>query len=135
MIKGVGQKGFILPGVEGLIMIGGLMVSVTLLSLNSARMKSRDAKRMADTRQIAAALELYYNDRQAYPGSLNELTPNYIGILPTAPKPQDGTCTAEQNEYKYTNMGKEKYEFTFCLGNITSGYQAGPRTLSEAGIK
>ncbi len=135
MIKRAGQNGFILPGVEGLIMIGGLMISVTLLSLNSARMKSRDAKRMADTRQIAAALELYYNDLQTYPRSLNELAPNYIGVIPTAPKPQDGTCSAEQNEYKYIKISKDKYEFTFCLGANTSGYQAGQRILSQSGIK
>ena len=116
-------------------MVAGLTVSIALLSLNSARAKSRDAKRMADTRQIAAALELYYNDSQTYPKSLKELSPNYIGIVPTAPKPQDGSCSAEQNEYKYEKISKDKYEFTFCLGANTSGYQAGLRTLSRSGIE
>jgi Tfp pilus assembly protein PilE len=90
MIKRSGQKGFILPGVEGLIMIGGLMVSVTLLSLNSARMKSRDAKRMADVRQMASALELYYNDKTSYPNSLKDLTVSYH-------EAHRGNCNLEKN--------------------------------------
>ena len=135
MIKRSGQKGFILPGVEGLIMIGGLMVSVTLLSLNSARMKSRDAKRMADVRQLASALELYYYDKNSYPNSLSELTPIYIGIIPTAPKPPDGTCTLEQNEYSYKKTAADKYRLTFCLGAVTQGYAQGNRTLTQAGVE
>jgi Tfp pilus assembly protein PilE len=135
MMKREGQKGFILPGVEGLIMIGGLMVSVALLSLNSARMKSRDAKRMADVRQMASALELYYNDKTSYPNSLKDLTPNYIGVIPTPPQPPDGTCTQEQNEYSYKKTATDKYRLTFCLGAVTQGFSEGARTLTQVGIE
>ena len=41
-----------------------------LSSFDSARGKSRDAKRLADARQIQTALELYYNDCARYPEAL-----------------------------------------------------------------
>jgi hypothetical protein len=39
------EKGFIIfPGLEGLAIIAGTVASVVLLTLNSARLKSRDEK-------------------------------------------------------------------------------------------
>ena len=61
------QKGFTLIELLVVIAIIGLLASVVLLSLNSARQKSRDAKRLADVRQIASAFELYFNDCGGYP--------------------------------------------------------------------
>ncbi len=67
ILRNTKQKGFTLIELLVVIAIIGLLASVVLLSLNSARQKSRDAKRLADVRQIASALELYYNDCQSYP--------------------------------------------------------------------
>ncbi len=61
------QKGFTLIELLVVIAIIGLLASVVLLALNSARSKSRDAKRVADIRQMASGLELYYNDCNSYP--------------------------------------------------------------------
>ncbi len=130
------QKGFIIiPGLEGLAMVAGVLASVVLLTLNSARLKSRDAKRLADVRQTASGLKLYYNDFESYPNKLNILEPTYFGVIPTAPEPADGTCTPEQNQYTYIKLSKDKYTLTFCLGQTTAGYKSGVRTLSETGIK
>lgn len=102
--------------------------------LQEARSLSRDAKRLADVRQLASAAELYFNDNEHYPTDLEELIPTYIGALPVVPTPQDGTCTAEQNKYSYKGNGKT-YALSFCLGNTTGGYSPGPHVLSEQGIR
>ncbi len=95
----------------------------------------RDDKRLADIRQMASALELYYNDYNAYPQYLQNLSPNYLYTLPATPTPIDGNCTAVQSVYTYTRYTPSHYTLTFCLGAQTGGYSSGPRTLSEAGIQ
>lgn len=62
-------KGFTLIELLVVIAIIGLLSSVVLASLNTARMKSRDAKRLSDMHQMQIALELYYNSFGRYPGS------------------------------------------------------------------
>lgn len=112
----------------------GLFASVVLLSLNSARIKSRDAKRVADVRVIQSGLELYYNDHQGYPASLSALEgAEYKLAVPVAPTPPDGTCTSEQNAYKYKFINKEEYMLNFCLGAETAGLAAGPHIVSPEG--
>lgn len=125
------QSGFI----EAMAMLAGLLVSVTLLSLNSARAKSRDAKRISDVRMIASVNELYFFDKNSYPENLEQAVPMYISILPNAPEPQDGTCTPEQNRYKYRQLSKENYWLTFCLGQPIGGYSGGVHTLTPKGIE
>lgn len=165
-LRNKNQKGFTLIELLVVIAIIGLLASVVLLALNSARQKSRDAKRLADVRQLASALELYFNDKSAYPtgsasvasggallGAANTvnnpapLTPTYIGLVPTAPGPQD-TCSGANcdtacttngkgsNAYWYeTNTTGSTYTLTFCLGAATGGYNGGQRVLTPAGIQ
>ncbi len=116
------------------IMLLGLVSSVILLLLNSARTKSRDNTRIAQIAQIRSALELYHNDRETYPNNLNLLSPNYIDPLPIAPVPSDGSCTPEQNDYSYTLYNKDSYGLTFCLGNQSGKYPAGVKLLTPQGI-
>lgn len=61
--------GFTLIELLIVIAIIGLLSSVVLASLNSARAKSRDAKRRADLRQLSIALEMYFDDNNGYPSS------------------------------------------------------------------
>ena len=93
-----------------------------------------DARRLGDIRQMASALELYFNDKNSYPTSLNQLAPTYIGAIPTPPK-ASGTCSGQDNAYTYTKLASGKYQLTFCLGQTTGGYAAGKHILSEVGIK
>ncbi|OGF31319.1 hypothetical protein A3H09_03530, partial [Candidatus Falkowbacteria bacterium RIFCSPLOWO2_12_FULL_45_13] len=61
------QKGFTLIELLVVIAIIGLLSTLAVVALNNARMKSRDAKRVSDIKQIQTALELYYNDANSYP--------------------------------------------------------------------
>ncbi|GIW68478.1 MAG: hypothetical protein KatS3mg099_426 [Candidatus Parcubacteria bacterium] len=60
-------SGFTLIELLVVIAIIGLLSSIVLASVNSARAKARDAKRVADLNQIRTALELYYADYGKYP--------------------------------------------------------------------
>ncbi len=61
------QKGFTLIELLVVIAIIGMLSSIVLGSLNSARQKARDAQRVSDLTQIRNALELYHSDNNSYP--------------------------------------------------------------------
>lgn len=63
------KKGFTLIELLVVIAIIGVLSSVVLASLNSARGKARDARRKQDIVQIQKALELYYDSYGGYPSS------------------------------------------------------------------
>ena len=61
------KAGFTLIELLVVIAIIGILSSVVLASLNTARAKSRDARRIADLSQIQKALELFYDANRQYP--------------------------------------------------------------------
>jgi prepilin-type N-terminal cleavage/methylation domain-containing protein len=139
-LKQNNQKGFTLIELLVVIAIIGLLASVVLLALNSARQKSRDAKRVADVRQIATALELFYDasvgGSNGYPGTAtfaSAIAPGYMGSVPTPPTPADGTC-ATPPVYNYTSTASTAYALVFCIGAQTGSLSAGTHTLSQTGI-
>ena len=88
------NSGFTLIELLVVIAIIGMLSSVVLASLNSARAKARDAKRIADLKELQKALEFYFDDNRQYPphdsgaevtSSLTELVSDYIPELPTDP--------------------------------------------------
>ncbi len=76
------NRGFTLIELLVVIAIIGILSSIVLVSLNSARQKGRDARRVGDLKQIQLAAGLYYNDESSYPPTLGDLVDGY---LPTAP--------------------------------------------------
>ncbi|MFN3301932.1 MAG: type II secretion system protein [Patescibacteria group bacterium] len=61
------KKGFTLIELLVVIAIIGILAAIGITALSSARAKARDAKRIADLKNIQAALELYFNDKGNYP--------------------------------------------------------------------
>jgi prepilin-type N-terminal cleavage/methylation domain-containing protein len=104
------KRGFTLIELLVVIAIIGLLSSVVFASLNSARGKARDARRIADVRQIERAIEMYYNDFGNYPvvggwqgtssgcyggAGIPGIVPTYISSMPMDPLPStasSGIC-------------------------------------------
>ncbi len=104
------RKGFTLIELLVVIAIIGLLSSVVLSSLNTARSKGRDARRISDVKQIQLALELYADQNLGrYPqtlctGTTGCIAPTYISTLPTDP--------STGANYAYAALGS----LTACTG-------------------
>ena len=84
--KKKGQRsGFTLIELLVVIAIIGVLASIVLASLNNARRKSRDARRVTDIKQLQLALELYFDSLTEYPDTLALLVPTYIPVEPKDP--------------------------------------------------
>jgi prepilin-type N-terminal cleavage/methylation domain-containing protein len=90
------ERGFTLIELLVVIAIIGILSSVVLASLNSARKKGRDARRISDIKQLQLALELFYDSNGSeYPDALSQLAPNFISVVPRDPQNVD---------YQYDNL-------------------------------
>ena len=79
------KKGFTLIELLVVIAIIGILSSIVLASLNTARQKSRDARRVADLKQLQLAMQLYYDANSSYPTTTAALAPTYIATIPKDP--------------------------------------------------
>lgn len=134
------QKGFTLIELLVVIAIIGLLSTLAVVALNNARMKSRDSKRVSDVKQLQTALELYYNDANAYPATLgtsiasNGVT--YMSAVPTNPAPvTDGDCAAGSVYTYAAGTNNTTYTLSYCLGGATGGVSSGIHTAYPGGIQ
>jgi len=140
------KAGFTLIELLVVIAIIGLLSTLSVLALNSARARARDAKRVADVRQIQTALEMYYNDAGTYPtGSVASGTAitygssTYMRAVPSAPLIADGACGISQDyTYEFRSVGGVtggSYTLKYCLGMSVNELPAGLNTATPAGMK
>lgn len=133
------RKGFTLVELLVVIAIIGLLATIAFIALNQARAKARDAKRVSDVRELASALELYYNDQTTpgYPAvdiptvmAAAILPATYVATVPQAPTPPDNpsgstVCTAGTgatdpdgtNNYVYESM-KSQQDQAACTATV-----------------
>jgi type II secretion system protein G len=136
------NKGFTLIELLVVIAIIGLLSTLSVVALNNAREKARNARRVADVKQIQTALELYYNDNNSYPdsndiyfgtGAIATNSVTYMTIVPANPQPrQDGSCT--NSDYQYTRTAANSYAIYYCLSENTGGITAGINFATPSGI-
>ena len=63
-------RGFTLIELLVVIAIIGLLASLSMIALNSAREKSRNSRRVSDMKQVQTALEMRFNDVHSYPDDI-----------------------------------------------------------------
>jgi type II secretion system protein G len=114
------KKGFTLVELLVVIAIIGILSSVVVVSLNSARSKARDTKRVADISNLRIALEAYYDSNSNYPTTLAVLkTGGFVSAVPI--DPQDGTA------YSYAALGSGTTCSSYHLGDtLENNVQTGP---------
>ncbi|MPZ35845.1 MAG: prepilin-type N-terminal cleavage/methylation domain-containing protein [Rhodospirillales bacterium] len=126
------RRGFTLMELLVVIAIIGVLSTVVFASLGGARAKARDARRLAEFRELEKALALYYLDAGSYPvtgtpswygscpgatagwglfdrttsganGWVPNLAPTYISVLPLDPRPTNASAHC----YIYRSNGAE----------------------------
>ena len=100
------QKSFTLVELLVVISIISLLASIVLVSLNSARLRARDARRLSDVRQLRSALELYFDrNNSSYPNTLGSLVPTFISTVPQNPSGASSSCSSSSGGYCYVAYG------------------------------
>lgn len=137
MTKFKKKSAFTLVELLVVIAIIGILSTLAVVALQSSRADSRDAKRLADVRQMQKALEMYFLENGTYPSDISSGIASgsavYMAQVPVAPTPADGSCTSEYNSYIYSSTGSS-YTLDFCLGSKTGEIDSGFRRATNEGI-
>jgi len=120
------------------IAIIGLLSTLSIVALNTSRSRARDARRVADMREIRTALEMYFTDMNQYPAqsiTMKRDDPDYTGsyclqasnagfsplpcnaangtifmsVVPFPPNPGDGVICNQANTYGW--IGNKNYYY------------------------
>lgn len=140
-MKKTNHKGFTLIELLVVIAIIGILSTLAVVALGNARVKSRDAKRVADVRQMMSALELYYNDAGGYPttpevvplGTIAYGSTTYMAVVPTNPSPMNDTPCPSTN-YVYSGVSGTTYTIKYCIGGKIGDLVAGTHTATPSGL-
>ena len=129
------KKGFTLIELLVVVALVALLASVILVSLNTARKRARDTRRIADLNQIRLALEMYYDTYGYYPPSgcgwdcngyrystagtswIPELvSDDFMSAVPVDPiNNLPGPWNAGRYSYAYGNVWRDTYGDSYDL--------------------
>jgi len=75
------NKGFTLIELLVVIAIIAVLASIVLVSLNTARIKGRDTRRIADIKSLQVAMEMYFDKNGKYPSPASDDATGAEGAL------------------------------------------------------
>jgi type II secretion system protein G len=79
------HRGFTLIELLVVVAIIGILATIALVSFRYSQLRTRDAERKSDLKQIASALELFYSDYKLYPSAQASGKIMACPYRPTAP--------------------------------------------------
>ena len=118
------KKAFTLVELLVVIAIIGILSTLSVVALNSARAKARDARRLSDIKQIRTALDMYYDSAGTYPTSLIPGSPLSYNGLDFLAKVPDDPLSSQHYIYAQTENG-QNYTISFTLETKSAGYEPG----------
>ena len=125
--KANSTAGFTLIELLVVVAIIGMPSSIVLASLNTARQKGRDVRRISDVKQLQLALELYFDSTGSYPAATSALTTG--GYISTIPKD-----LSDNTDYPYDQLGSGTgYEMCANLESSGSSVLSTDSTTVTAG--
>ena len=139
------SKGFTLIELLVVIAIIGLLSTLAVVALGSAREKARDSKRLSDLKQMQSALELHYTEKNAYPtqaesAALGEGNYSCLNVDGFGATGCANAFTAQipvdpgSGVYQYTSVDGSTYAIGATLEGDIGGLAAGSITASPSGI-
>lgn len=141
------KKGFTLIELLVVIAIIGLLSTLAVVALGSARVKARDAKRLSDLKQVQTALELYYTQNSGYPTAVSStLGSAGFQCLDAGGFNSTGGCDADaymgqipsdpsNGAFVYDSTASSTYTITATLEGDVGGLSAGTIIVSPSGIE
>ncbi|HLP86932.1 MAG TPA: type II secretion system protein [Candidatus Paceibacterota bacterium] len=104
------NKGFTLIELLVVVAVIGVLSAIVISSINTAKMRNRDAKRISDVKALQVAIEMAKTDGISPPqvynhtgsGIFNYLVPNYISAIPV-----ENGATYRYPYYYYCNVNNQ----------------------------
>ena len=138
------KKGFTLIELLVVVAIIGLLLTLSVIALGTARERERDQKRLTDLRSVQTELEEFFKQKNAYPvgnnvvlGTVSSSCLNadgwspsgcseaFLGIVP----PDPGT-----GNYVYTSADGNAYAIAATLEGVAGNLHAGNILVTPSGI-
>ncbi len=119
--KRTSERGFTLIELIVVVTIVGILAGLAMLNLRNMKRKALETALLDNLTTMRKAIDNYYADKQKYPGSLEELKPNYIRSIPKDPI----TGQADWEEIREDPLG---------MGEDDIPSETDPNAFSEPGV-
>lgn len=142
------KKGFTLIELLVVIAIIGLLSTLAVTALGSARKNTRDSERLSDIKRIQLALEVYFTENNAYPietdpvvlGDSTHNCLNAVGLQAAGPGCVDPFMEKNvpsdpgSDFYYYQSTDGSTYVITASFEGVATGFAVGDFKATPAGI-
>ncbi len=121
-----GKKGFTLIELIVVMLILAILVTLGLGTFRSSQTKSRDSRRKGELKNVASALELYYNDYGRYPSDNGSGKITACGTAGITVCEWGSAFQDQNNTYYMTKLPtdpKSGYTYYYDVGGGNLSYQ------------